>query len=775
MRTLSLVLLSVSVSSSALAGSGGSLPDGSAEVSAELATVSGVVLAPDGTPLPGVTLSLARPDGSESRLAATGESGVFRLTGVAPGSWDLAATSPGFAPGLAELDNLQPGERRRVTITLPIATIREAVEVVGVAPRDSLEAAAIRESGARDVGEALSATAGVWKIRKGGIASDVVVRGLGQRDLSVLIDGQRVHGACPNRMDPPAFHVDFAEVDRVEVAKGPFDMRHPGSLGGVVNVVTRRPEPGLHFTPLLAGGSFGFVNPALTASWAGTRVSLLAGYSYRASEPFRDGSGKRFTETTNYRPDAYGRDAFEIGTGWARLGWRSGSVENPHQLQLSWTRQQADSVLYPFLNMDAVHDDTDRFNLLYETSGFPGTVKGLVARVSYSRVDHWMTDESRLSSAGTPRGWSMGTNAKTETSEARLEVRLQGASVGVEAGRRRWDASTAMAGMGYREQPTIPDVKTDTVGIFAEGSRHLGSHVLLTAGGRLDHLRAEADASIANTDLYYAYSGTRTTSARHTLPGGKLRLSWDPPNGFALAATLGHTARVGEANELFLALRRKGRDWVGHPELEPARTTGADVTASWEGGGVRLTGSLFLSRVANFIDVVSRERQGAGPGPADARSWANVDATLRGAEATVVVPLATRLFLSGDVAYVRGTKAWVPEVGVTDGDLAEIPPLRGRLTARYDDGRLFGVIEGIFSGRQDHVDSSLDEEPTAGWATANLSAGYRRGKVSFTLGVSNLLDRYYTEHLSYQRDPFRSGVRVAAPGRAVFLNVSARF
>lgn len=43
------------------------------------------------------------------------------------------------------------------------------------------------------------------------------------------------------------------------------------------------------------------------------------------------------------------------------------------------------------------------------------------------------------------------------------------------------------------------------------------------------------------------------------------------------------------------------------------------------------------------------------------------------------------------------------------------------------------------------------------------------------VGVANLFDRLYTEHLSYQRDPFRSGVRVAEPGRAVFLNMSARF
>jgi iron complex outermembrane receptor protein len=57
----------------------------------------------------------------------------------------------------------------------------------------------------------------------------------------------------------------------------------------------------------------------------------------------------------------------------------------------------------------------------------------------------------------------------------------------------------------------------------------------------------------------------------------------------------------------------------------------------------------------------------------------------------------------------------------------------------------------------------------------NASAGLRRGRLRLTLGLQNAFDRLYVEHLSYQRDPFRSGVRVPEPGRSVFLNVSAGF
>jgi hypothetical protein len=95
-----------------------------------------------------------------------------------------------------------------------------------------------------------------------GIANDVVVRGFQSRDLNTLIDGQRIYGACPNRMDPAVFHVDFAEVDRVEIGRGPFDIRNQGSMGGTVNIITRKPSSGFHSSGNNSGGSYGYINPS---------------------------------------------------------------------------------------------------------------------------------------------------------------------------------------------------------------------------------------------------------------------------------------------------------------------------------------------------------------------------------------------------------------------------------------------------------------------------------------------------------------------------------
>ena len=50
-------------------------------------------------------------------------------------------------------------------------------------------------------GDALSPK-GLAKIRKGAIANDTLMRGLGHDNLNILVDGGRIYGACPSSMDP---------------------------------------------------------------------------------------------------------------------------------------------------------------------------------------------------------------------------------------------------------------------------------------------------------------------------------------------------------------------------------------------------------------------------------------------------------------------------------------------------------------------------------------------------------------------------------------------
>jgi iron complex outermembrane receptor protein len=735
--------------------------------------ITGSVTSRDGARLPRVALVVASPTGGTSVRLSTGSLGTFRSPDLVPGSYEVRATLAGFEEKVVPVV-VRPGEETPLDLPLDVATFRETVSVVGEAPRGTLEASDLREGPALDIAEALGGKAGLWRLRKGGIANEVVLRGLQSRDLNVLIDGQRVYGACPNHMDPATFHVDFAEVDRVEVGKGPFDVKNQGALGGTVNVVTRKPERGWHATPTLSAGSFDLRSGSLTVGRGGEKLSALAGYSHRQSLPYRDGDGRRFTELANYRPENREDEAFSIGTAWGRAVW---APAPGHQLDLAYTRQDSGAVLYPYLLMDALWDDTNRANLRYEATGLGARKASVRAQGYFTQVDHWMTDERRTSSLAKPRAYSMGTQAETRTAGGKAEAVLGGLTLGLEGYERRWDATNEMAGSGYAPQAMIPGVSVRMGGAFAEYAHPLGHSLALSIGARLDQAHSEADPALANMALYEAYQGTRSLTASDTLPAGKVRLAWRR-GSWEIAGGVGHAARVPEATERYLALRRMGTDWVGNPDLAPSRNTGLDAAIGFTRAGLRLDLGLFANRVSDYITVYDQARRSAVPGVmnAVARSFANVDATLTGAEVGWSLPiLFGRVFVSGDVSYVRGRQDGDPSRGIAEGPLAEMPPLRGRVGARYDDGRFFGSVEGVFAADQDRVDASLNEARTPGWGVMNASAGVRQGRLRVTAGVTNAFDRLYTDHLSYQRDPFRSGVRVPEPGRSLYANASLRF
>ncbi len=739
------------------------------------ATLYGSVSAVGGARLPGTVITLEHLDSGQTFTVVSGARGLFRAANLPPGSYRLTTELSGFLPQVLSEVMLEDDATQNLELYLEVEpTLSEVVTVIGEAPIDSLEAEAIRESSARDVGEALAETTGVWKVRRGGIANDVVVRGFQRGDLNVFIDGQRIYGACPNRMDPPAFHVDFSEVERIEVSKGPFDLKNQGSLGGTVNVVTRKPEEGLRVNTNLAAGSYSFINPSATVSYGTREFSVLGGFSYRSSDAYEDGAGQKFTEITNYKTSAIDEKAFEIGTAWGSAGW---SPTEGNQLQVSYTRQDVGRTFYPYLKMDAVYDDTDRLSVRYDREDPSGSLTKLAALAYFNRVDHWMTDDYRTSSVGAPRDYSMATLAKTQTYGGRVDAEISAVSLGLEAFDRFWGAETEMAGMAYRPQYSLPDVTIRDLGFYAEYAHDISASLSLTAGGRLDHATSSADEAKANTNLYFAYNNTRSTNATDTFPSGKVRINYRAAAGMELSGGLGHTVRLPEPSERFFALKRMGADWVGNPELAPSRNTGLDAALSYGRTGLYLGASLYINWVHDYVALHDQERVNGTPGVmnAKARSYTNLDATIWGGELDAVWTLSDRLNLAGDLAYVRGTKEVSPEQNIFSENVAEIPPLRSSVRLRYDTWKWFAWGEGVFSARQENVDTDLGEAVTPAYAIANVRVGVRYERLTISVGVNNIFDKLYFEHLSYHRDPFSSGVRVPEPGRNLSLNVAYPF
>ncbi|GAB4561352.1 MAG: TonB-dependent receptor [Geothermobacteraceae bacterium] len=646
---------------------------------------------------------------------------------------------------------------------------------------ESLTVREVTESPARDLGEALLTVPGLSAVHKGAIANDIVLRGLQRDNINVLIDGVRLHGGCPSRMDPPSFHFDFAEVASVDVVKGPYDLEHPGSLGGLVNAVSKTPATGPHVNANFGYGSFDSLDASLVGSYGGTTLDGLIGYAYKTSDVPESGDGRRLTEIypatspNRYRPEAIDSRAYEINTLWGRGGFKLAKGRS----DISYAWQDADHVLYPYLLMDADYDRTHRLNWTTRLEKLTDRLQSLEFQVFFNSVDHLMDDSLRESSRPSmmvTRPYMMQTDAETQTFGARLKSGLVAGpgilAVGLDAHRRAWDAvNTSAMWMSYAPQPMIPDVDIDHLGAFAEYSLPLSAAATLTGGARLDADKVEANALTPArlASLYQPYFGTGASNDTDFLePSAHVRLSWRVVEPLELFFGAASVSRVPDQQELYIGLQRMmGKNWLGNPTLDASRNNQVDVGAKWSGSRLFASLSLFANRVSDYIYVVEQDDpDGTGP-LIRARTYRNVDASFVGAE------FSSQLALPFDL-FAQASLSWVEAENEESGQpLAEIPPLSGRIALRRDNGIWFVELAERFADRQDRTDPSLNEEETPGWAVTDIKAGADLGIWRLTGGVSNLFDRQYFSHLSYQRDPFASGVKVPETGRFAWLRLSA--
>lgn len=126
--------------------------------------------------------------------------------------------------------------------------------------------------------ERLSANPSVSLSRMGGRGLDPVVRGQGQERVDVLLDGIRVEGACPNRMDPPTSRLSAALAPLLEVRTDNQTLRWGPITGGQVIATTAAPVFSGSGTTghLTVGGAENGNGKLIGICWPGRRMSITS-------------------------------------------------------------------------------------------------------------------------------------------------------------------------------------------------------------------------------------------------------------------------------------------------------------------------------------------------------------------------------------------------------------------------------------------------------------------------------------------------------------------
>jgi len=618
---------------------------------------------------------------------------------------------------------------------------------------ESLTILEVRESPARDIGEALKQVEGIDIVRKGAIANDVVLRGQQKDNINVFLDGVRLHGACPSRMDSPSFHFDFAEVEQIRIIKGPYDLTNPGGIGGEIEAVSRKPGTGFNSDLSLTYGSYDMANASATASYGTGLYDALLGYAFKYSGVPESGDGKKITEIypaaspNRYKPDAVDSRAYEINTGWTKLGL---NPTGNSRTEISYSYQDADHVLYPYLLMDADYDRTHMLNWSYRIDKVSHLVREIKLQAYWDKVTHLMDDRLRQSSVGKTRIYSMQTDASTQVYGLKLNGTLAAGpgllTMGTDYYNRNWDAINRVAGNGYLDTAMIPNVFTDNLGFFAGYELPVMERLTIKGGVRGDLTWVTADKP-TNKPI----GDTEYTSA-----SGNIQLIWTPVDHLEISAGFGSGVRPPDAQELFINSSRQ----QGNPFLNPTRNNEADFGIKYSTDKFFVNAAIFNSSLQEYINLVQS---------GTTRSFRNIDADIWGAEFGSQFALPYDLFLKGSLSYTEGRNN-------TNGrPLSEMPPLRGTLALRYDVNTWFVEAAENFANSQERVDTTLNEQPTAGWVTTDLKGGYNYKALSVYAGIYNLLDKFYYTSLSYQRDPFASGVKVPENGRNFYITVAYRF
>ncbi|MBN1557930.1 MAG: TonB-dependent receptor, partial [Lentisphaerae bacterium] len=335
----------------------------------------------------------------------------------------------------------------------------------------------------------------------------------------------------------------------------------------------------------------------------------------------------------------------------------------------------------------------------------------------------------------------------------RLALGGQDLALGLDAWRRIYDGARTRRfkdGRVVQDEP-LPDATYDSAGVFAEAERVLAGGLRLQAGGRLDGIRVENDAS----ERWAADEEDETSWNAHA------GAAWILGGGWSVKAVGAAGYRAASLEERFQYLDLgDGRIRLGNPELDPERSWFGECGATWTGERGALAVSAFRHELRDLIAETA----------VDAVTLVNENiakARLYGMEAEGRWRPAPAWEWHGNVAWTVGRDR------ETGAYLGEVPPVNGLAGCRWGGARgPWAGLDVVFAARQDHVPPDVPEAP--GWARVDLGAGWRFGRGDgdgrLTVRCANVFDKTYRDYLTTYR-----GNVYNEPGRAVTVGYEAAF
>jgi iron complex outermembrane recepter protein len=736
-------------------------------------------------PIPSATVRVAGMPAAQLTSAA----GLAQLDELEPTQLIVSVGRAGYSPAEVSLE-LGPGESLELEIELLRAKGRTGGLVVTVIgrnggvrdvyhPTTTMTGDELQRSLSSSVPATLEALPGFAVQYNGPGASTPTIRGMPGDRVLMLEDGHRTGDIYWTASDHGVM-VEPISAERVEVLRGPSSLLYgSNALGGVVNVVrndvpTIRPDRvegtlAGQLESVNTGLSSGAVvrAPAGPLAVYGEATGRVAGDSQTPAGPL-ERTGMRAMNSAagaSWLPD------------WGILGASARYYDNEYGVPGEFGGElipggHAGGVTIRATRLTSrvlggYHGDLGLFDgvelrsnvtryLHDEVEGVVGGQDVLGARFDQTSTDTHLVlhrDPLHDGEGAVQVGGALGLSLQTR------DLFAGGASPGTRSGRQRAAGAVAFGELGIEPIRVIAGLRYDL------------RHVTTT---NLDPLvvrtRERTIVKPVEPRSFGAVSGSAATL-------------WDVAEGWTLGATLARSFRNPTIEELYSEgphLADFSFD-IGSPDLGPEIGIGADVflkatlprlVLELAGYYNRVDGYLYYSPTGETVRVI---REGSPPRDTPVYEARGDDARFVGAEGRAQWEVGAGLSLDATASYTRAERR--PE-----GDpLPFIPPLSGRVEARYARGPFFGSLGADLSAAQTRVPrpvqvgDSLEEpqQPTGGYALLNAGLGWRRegdlADHSLMLQVRNATNRTWRSHMSRIKDV------APQPGRNIQLSYRAYF
>ena len=715
--------------------------------------------------------------------AVTDEFGQYQLTDIPVGEYKLKVMYTGYKTEVLEL-TLESNNDNNFNIILEQSPISiEEILVTGDAHlAHSSKDYTIGESGSapNDVGEYFKTIAGANAVKKGGFAMDPVIRGFKQDQLNVQIDGgSKCWGGCPNRMDPPTSHVQSDDLERIEIIKGPFSVRWGQTMGGIVNLVMKRPSMSSTFklNGKLSGGY------ELNSSSRKERLTLTGG---SAKWDFYLGGGEKVFG--NYLS---GGDQYEIPSAFTMRDYSVKFGLNPsidHRLQLSWRQSFASDVSYPVLPMDASIDDTNILTFDYSGRNIGKFISSVSAKTYYSDVEHIMDNFDRKNFAMV----ESETIADAITYGGRFELGSQSMNAGKlfvgtdyyfhskDGNRTRFVKTNPCNTAIHPNAEFIDNVWQNSsisdYGIFGEYHQILPNKMIVNAGIRLDMVNANIDDP--SEQFAEAYGDIQDFNEQNVSFMGMLIYSVSPT--ISSTISIGRGTRSADITERFinhLPVGRSAHEHFGNPNLKPETNDQIELALSGLVKNQLFSLNVFYSNLSNYIlakvDSSNIRLYMPCDDPKYTKVFENIDTAYQyGYEFQFTGDIFDNLSYNASIAYLFGHNSDIDE------PLPEIAPLAAKLIFKYSPVEFNGWVElnGQAVSNQDRISTTYGETETSGYSIFGFAGGYSFKNILVRIDVHNLFDTMYFDHLSrnFAKNITESGLPLYEQGRNITVNVEIK-